>query len=98
MLEKQLIATGYSGNMDFCTDDRVGLVKYKIRKLQSGEYFHGDNQQWAEPDLDHAAELMREIWVKPKKVRSREFDFSPAKVGELYAQRLSEIGQQLNLA
>lgn len=98
LLDKQLIATGFSGNMDFCTDERVGLVRYKKREMNPREYFHASGQSWAEPDLEHAAELMRQIYANPKRVIPNEFDFSPATVGAKYASRLHEIRQQLNLA
>lgn len=97
LLGKQLIATGFSGNMDFCTDERVGLVRYKKRKLDPLEYFHASGQYWAEPDIEHAAELMRRIHANPKRVLPNEFDFSPTTVGARYALRLHEIKQQLNL-
>lgn len=97
LLGKQLIATSFSGNMDFCTAERVGLVRYKKREVEPGEYFHGGGQYWAEPDIDHAAELMRDTYTNPKRVRPNEFDFSPITVGARYARRLSEIKRQLNL-
>lgn len=98
LLDLQLIATDFSGNLDFCTEERVGLVRYEKRDLQPGEYFHAEGQYWAEPDLDHAAKLMREIYARPRKVRTGEFDFSPARAGIQYAKRLYEIKQTYKLA
>lgn len=95
LLGRQLIATAYSGNMDFCTPGRVGLVRYKMRGLGKGDYFHGEGQQWAEPDIEHAAELMRCIKDRPLDPRGLEHDFSPQGVGRLYAERLLEIRQQM---
>jgi hypothetical protein len=59
--------------------------------VKPGEYFHGEGQRWAEPDLDHAAELMREIRRHPRDVSVGAYDFSPATVGARYAKRLREI-------
>jgi Glycosyl transferases group 1 len=91
LLGKQVITTGYSGNMDFCKEPRVALVRYKMRPLKRGEYYWGDGQVWAEPDLDHAAELMREVRKNPRDTSNPGHDFSPEAVGRMYAQRLEEI-------
>lgn len=98
LLDMQLIATGFSGNLDFCTEDRVGLVRYEKRDLKPNEYFHAEGQYWAEPDIAHAAQLMREIRANPLDVHAGEFDFSPAGAGARYAQRLHEIRTKLNLS
>lgn len=97
LLDLQVIATNFSGNLDYCTDDRVGLVNYKLKKVGINEYFNSDGLEWAEPDIDHAAEIMREIYQKPKLVSETNIDFSPEKTGELYVQRLNEIRKQLNI-
>jgi len=97
MLDLQLITTGFSGNLDFCTKERVGLVRYRRRDVRPLEYFHADGQSWADPDIDHAAELMQNIYVNPRAIEPRKFDFSPTNVGARYAQRLNEIKHQLNL-
>jgi glycosyltransferase involved in cell wall biosynthesis len=97
LLDLQLIATGFSGNLDFCKEGRVGLVKYRRRNVRRREYFHADGQSWADPDVVHAAELMRSIRANPRSVEPRMFDFSPAAVGRRYARRLSELKLQLNL-
>jgi len=91
LLGKQVMATSFSGNMDFCHEPRVALVKHRVRAIERGEYFWGDGQTWAEPDLDHAAELMREIRSNPRDVSDPGHDFSPEAVGRMYAQRLEEI-------
>lgn len=94
LLDKQLIATGFSGNMDFCREPRVALVRHAMRPVQTGEYMWSEGQSWAEPDIDHAAELMRSVRDNPRDTKSRDFDFSPATVGARYASRLREIWAQ----
>ncbi len=96
MLDLQLIATNFSGNLDFCTEERVGLVRCQRQNVRNREYFHADGQSWADPDIDHAAELMRNILTKPRPIKPRTFDFSPATMGARYAKRLYEIKQQLS--
>jgi len=60
-LGKPVIATAYSGNMDFMSRDNSLLVKYRLVELERnyGPYEKGNS--WAEPDVEHASELMR--WV-----------------------------------
>jgi hypothetical protein len=91
LLDKQVIATGFSGNLDYCCEPRVALVRHTMRTLSAKDYMWGDGQCWAEPDLDHAAELMRSIWKNLRETRHRDFDFSPSTVGRRYAARLEEI-------
>jgi hypothetical protein len=59
--EKPVIATGFSGNMEFMNSANSHLVKFKLTEIDRdyGPYRGGF---WAEPDLDHAAELMRRVF------------------------------------
>ena len=61
-MEKPVIATGYSGNMDFMTAENSFLVNHKLVPIAKD---HGPYKRgfiWAEPDLEHAAELMRHVY------------------------------------
>jgi glycosyltransferase involved in cell wall biosynthesis/uncharacterized protein Usg len=60
-LGKPVIATAYSGNMDFMDVNTALLVRYKLVELQEdyGPYKKGN--YWADPDIDHAAEQMRRL-------------------------------------
>ncbi len=60
-----IITTGYSGNVDFCHAPYADLVDYKLVKIKKGQYPFGDNQVWAEVDINHAAELMRVFFDNP---------------------------------
>lgn len=60
-LGKPVIATAWSGNMDFMTRDNSCLVDYNLVPVLEGEYLHCDGQRWAEPSVPHAAEQMRRI-------------------------------------
>jgi len=67
---KRVIATGYSGHVDFLGQDHPGLVRYTLEKVSGMEEFskmYTDDAEWAIPDLDHAGELMRkeyDLWAK----------------------------------
>jgi glycosyltransferase involved in cell wall biosynthesis len=107
----RVICTGYSGNLDFCHEPAAELVDYCLVKVGQAQYPHAKGQYWAEPSIEHAAQLMQKVFVLPKRVlkpvpaakqTAESFaEFSPAVVGKLYKQRLKEIyatRHQLSLA
>lgn len=57
-LGKPVIATGYSGNMDFTNQDNALLVDFSLIPVALGSYPHGEGQVWADPDVDQAARHM----------------------------------------
>jgi glycosyltransferase involved in cell wall biosynthesis len=65
-LGKPVIATGYSGNLEYMTRDNSLLVDYELRDIDRpyGPYEPGG--RWAEPDLDQAAQHMRWIATHPE--------------------------------
>jgi glycosyltransferase involved in cell wall biosynthesis len=64
-LGKPVIATAYSGNMDFMTPSNSYLVGFHITEVDGdyGPYQRGD--EWADPDIEHAAALMRQVVEDP---------------------------------
>lgn len=61
-LGKPVIATGYSGNLDFMDRDNSLLVDFRMTPLRKGDYPYWPGQQWADPDIAHAARWMRRIF------------------------------------
>jgi hypothetical protein len=59
LLEKPVIVTAYSANMDFTTPANSFLVKYKLTGIDHDYGPYRKGWVWADPDLEHAAELMR---------------------------------------
>lgn len=59
---KPVIATGYSGNMDYMTLQNSYPVDYQLIPLAQtvGPYQKG--MMWAEPNIEHAAQLMRFVY------------------------------------
>jgi len=70
-LGKPVIATAYSGNLDFMTPDNSFPLAFKMVTLDRdyGPYMRGAS--WADPDLDQAAHLMRLIVEHPDEGRAR---------------------------
>jgi glycosyltransferase involved in cell wall biosynthesis len=91
-----VIATAYSGNMDFMTPANSLLVKYHLVELERDHGPYRKGNVWADPDPEHAAELMRWVVEHPEAAREvgrrgREHieRFHDARrVGELMRDRL----------
>lgn len=67
---KPVIATGYSGNLEFMNEQNSYLVPFRPIRLaeQCGPYPAGE--EWAEPDIDSAAELMRFVYEDRESART----------------------------
>jgi glycosyltransferase involved in cell wall biosynthesis len=69
-LAKPVIATGWSGNMEFMTEQNSLPVPYTLLPIPPGQYPHAHGQRWAEPDLREAAHHMRRLATDPALVRT----------------------------
>jgi glycosyltransferase involved in cell wall biosynthesis len=70
-LGKPVIATGYSGNVDFMTPENSYLVDHQMVPIGAGNDPYPAEGLWAEPDVDHAAALMREVFEAPEEAGRR---------------------------
>jgi glycosyltransferase involved in cell wall biosynthesis/2-polyprenyl-3-methyl-5-hydroxy-6-metoxy-1,4-benzoquinol methylase len=70
-LEKPVIATAYSGNLDFMTPENSYLVDYVKREVPDGCLPYPKGTPWAEPDLDQAASYMRRVVETPREAMTR---------------------------
>lgn len=62
LLGKPVIATGYSGNLDFMTPENSYLVDYQRVPIATDDPPYRRGFVWAEPSVDHAASLMRRVF------------------------------------
>jgi len=101
--KKPVIVTGYSGNMDFTHDDNAYLVKYKLVPLKKNIGPYPEGFLWADPDLRHAAELMRFVYDHYDKAKEKasygakfiETYYNSSRVGMLIKERLNAIYQSI---
>jgi glycosyltransferase involved in cell wall biosynthesis len=56
-----VIATAYSGNLDLMDDGCAALVHHTMVPVSHGDGAYPESASWADPDLDHAAVLMRRM-------------------------------------
>lgn len=106
ILQKPVIATGYSGNMEFMNSENSFLVKYKLVEIDDDYGSYKKGNIWAEPDIDHAADLMRLVYEKrdianrigeaaSKDIRTQ---LNPGTTGEKLLNRLNMILKEKRLA
>jgi glycosyltransferase involved in cell wall biosynthesis len=99
LLGKPVVATGYSGNLDFMNESNSCLVRYKMVEVEKGSYPYAENQVWADPDIDHAVSHMlkladnRDYGRTLGSVASRHIrmHFSARAIGLRYQRRIQEI-------
>lgn len=66
ILGKPVIATAYSGNLDFMTDQNSYLVPHTWAQVPRGTDPYPEGARWADPDLDVAASFMRAVVYEPE--------------------------------
>jgi glycosyltransferase involved in cell wall biosynthesis len=102
-LGKPVIATAYSGNLEFMNADNSALVSYQLIPVEANEYLFTDQQSWAEPSIAEASEYMHRMASDPDycarlgknaAVYMREFH-SFARMGHAMQARLNAIHAQL---
>lgn len=99
---KPVIATGWSGNTDFMNAANSYPVDYELVTLERdfGPYAAGGT--WADPSVDHAAQLMRRVFDDREEAATRgarakadiEGYFSEARVAEIVHSRLAVIADR----
>ena len=96
---KPVIATGYSGNVDFMDESNSFLVDYELTTVGPDCDIYPADGTWAEPSIAHAAALLRRVYDDPEKaaqigMRAREDiarKLSPEATGDKMRRRLQEL-------
>jgi glycosyltransferase involved in cell wall biosynthesis len=60
-LGKPVIATAYSGNMDFMKPENSILVPFELVPVGADAFPYPEDSRWAQPDIEFAAKSMREL-------------------------------------
>lgn len=98
-LGKPVIASRYSGNLDFMQDDNSFLVPTAIVPIPTGTPIYPNTTRWAEPDVAVAAQLMRGVFDDPEAAAKRaqrgrqdlQRRFTPEICGRRMKERFEEI-------
>ena len=102
MLGLDVIATDHGGNRDFCHGPLAHPVLCQMERVKNGEYPYHRGQQWAQPSIAHAAELLREVAVRrlsiglpdPSIFQEYRQRFAPSNCGTRYRQQLEALWQR----
>jgi glycosyltransferase involved in cell wall biosynthesis len=62
-LGKPVIATAYSGNLDFMKPDNSILVPFTLVPVGNQAFPYPEDSRWAQPDVEFAANAMRELYA-----------------------------------
>jgi hypothetical protein len=100
-LEKPVIATGYSSNIEFMTNNNSFLVDYTLVDVKNDYSNKNHENRWAEPDINHAAKLMSLVYnneklrlEKGKRAKNDiQTENSPEKIGKRIYERIAIINK-----
>jgi 2-polyprenyl-3-methyl-5-hydroxy-6-metoxy-1,4-benzoquinol methylase len=103
---KPVIATGYSGPLDYLAADAHGLVRHTLTAVRQPYAYYRPSMRWAEPDTAHAAEWMRTMRARPGEFYPRAEaaakrlvdEFSLEEIGRRARLRLTELLRQTDSA
>jgi glycosyltransferase involved in cell wall biosynthesis len=96
---KPVIATGYSGNIDFMNSENSYLIDHTLGRVGPDCEIYPPEGEWANPSIEHAAELMRRVYSEPNEATARGARaradvsrlLSPAATGQNMRERLAHL-------
>jgi len=97
-LGKPVIATAYSGNLDFMTPSNSFLVKYSLVEIDTDHGPYKKGSLWADPDLDHAAQLMRYVYENPAEAAKVAENAKQTVIDELHPKIVGRMIKERLLA
>ena len=92
-----VVATGWGGVLEYLKADGASLVEYDLVPVQHNAFAsYSPDQRWAEPRLEHAVELLRDVARDPAAARARAAplrdrvlrDFAPDVVAQRFVDTL----------
>ena len=102
-LEKPVIATGWSGNMDFMSSDNSALVDYELIDIACDDGPYKEGQLWADPKVSQAADWMirlvedralyRELGLRGR--QTMESEYSMEAIGRRYQSRFRDLSRMI---
>jgi glycosyltransferase involved in cell wall biosynthesis len=84
-LGRPVIATGYGGVTDFFDESTGWVVRHTMTALQEQQGPYPAGAVWAEPDAEHAAELMLQVANAPEALIAGRIETARQRMADLYA-------------
>jgi glycosyltransferase involved in cell wall biosynthesis len=102
LLGTPVVGTGWSGSSDFLNEDTGFPIRYRLQEVGAPDYPFAAGE-WAEPDIEHAADVMRELYrrgaINPRITSNAKAAvtklFSRASVSSKLVDRIVAIGREL---
>jgi glycosyltransferase involved in cell wall biosynthesis len=103
-----VIATAYSGPMDYLDPRHHHLVRYELthanHQTHAGKFAFTSDMSWAAPDASHAALLMRDVYDHRQEAIAQAAKgavllrqkYSPDAIGRMAAQRLTTLAENFS--
>jgi glycosyltransferase involved in cell wall biosynthesis len=98
-LGRPVIATGYGANVEYMDGLPGWLVPYSLIDIGEGQHPYPSHHRWADPDIDAAAGIMRQMVAEPMDSceTASQFGhqlterFSAQKVADVLGDRLADL-------
>ena len=74
-----VISTGFGGNTDFCKGPLSHSVDWRSVPIPRNSYPHAEGHTWAEPDLDHAVDICREVASRRLSITNDQNSLDPSR-------------------
>jgi glycosyltransferase involved in cell wall biosynthesis len=113
-LAKPVVATGYSGNVEYMNYLNSWLVDFTLREITVDDHKHQPRLQtlypagqfWAEPSGEDAAAQLTRVYEHPEEARERSLvgaisvqqHFSAERIGARVRRLLAQVDPSMNLA
>jgi SAM-dependent methyltransferase/glycosyltransferase involved in cell wall biosynthesis len=99
LLGRPVVGTAYSGSADYLSEETGFVVEHELVRIGEGAAPYPADGQWAEPDLEHAARVLRRVLEEPEEARARAErgrqyilrHHSPAAAGAAMTARLRRL-------
>jgi len=100
-----VVATGYSGPLEYLSADFAELVPYQLVPVRQPYLYYHPTMRWAEPDVRAASERLRWVYLNRDAAKARATDaarciqarYAPAEVGHVAREQLVRTLQRTNL-
>ncbi|MGI9659129.1 MAG: glycosyltransferase [Gaiellaceae bacterium] len=96
-----VMITGYGGHLDYLDDDTADLLRYDLVPVEdsAGAGSYTPDQNWAEPRIDDAIELLAQTLARPDPARERaraaqrriHDRYSPTRIGESFLSAIEPL-------
>lgn len=101
---KPVVATAYSGPLDYLDPACHCLVPHRLSQVQQAYAYYHPSMHWAEPDLAQASEGMRRIYAGRAEARAQALQaaerlrtrYAPEAVGAVAKARLMSLLRRTN--